>query len=802
MKRFRNLSLKTKLMFISMLTCIPVLFLTALFFVTIERATYRKELVHNISTLAEVIGINSTAALVFQDPKTAGETLSALSAEPYVVAASIVDRDGDIFATYQRNAKNQRRVSEEDSFRLPTDISEAGKGQEIHRFIDGAFVLTRPILFRDNPIGQVFIRVDLSGFHQKMAVLVAVVIAVMLAAVALAFILSFRLQQLISNPILNLAEKVGIITRESNYSIRAEKYGDDEIGDLIAGFNEMLTQIEKRDLELAAHRDTLEEQVSERTAELAQAIDQLQAEMTERKRTQKALRQSEARYREMFENMSNGVAICRESGDGNEFILTDLNKAAERIIHTSRDHVMGKQVSAVFPVDDDSDFTGVLRQVWKSGTPEHVPAKLYDDGRIVVWIESFVYKLMTDDVVVIFSDETSRKQAETEKERMEKQLLRAQKMEAIGMLAGGVAHDLNNILSGVLSYPELLLYDLGDDDPMREPLETIQQSGHRAAAIVQDLLTLARRGVAVTQDVCLNDIVSDYLKSPEFEKLLTYHPHVHVKAQLDDENYIVQGSSVHLSKTIMNLTSNAAEAMPDGGTVTISVSNAYVDTPLPGYDAVEPGDFVVLKVADEGIGITPADMERIFEPFYTKKVMGRSGTGLGMAVVWGTVKDHHGYIDVQSSNGQGTVFTLYFPSTGLQKPKPASVDQQKLPKGKGETVLVVDDVPEQRKIACYMLQRLGYTAEAVPSGEKAVVYIQNNRADLLLLDMIMDPGIDGYETYRRILNISPGQKAIIASGFSESARVRMTQDLGAGDYVKKPYTLDQLAAAVHKALSC
>jgi len=770
-------------------------------FITIERATYRNELIHNTSTLAEVIGINSTAALVFNDPNTAIETLAALSAEPYVVAAAIIDRNGGMFATYIKKPDGKTLRSAKAFIRLSEDLIDAGAKKETHHFHGGSFVLIRPILFRGVPIGQVFIRVDLTGFHEKLAMYAAVAMGVMLAAVALAFFLSFRLQLLISKPILNLADKVGIISREGNYSIRAEKHGDDEIGDLIAGFNEMLTQIEKRDVELAAHRDNLEDQVSERTAELARAIDQLQSEMTERKRTQKALRQSEARYREMFKHMSNGVALYKASEDGREFYLSDLNKAAERITHVDREHVMGKQLLKVFPAHADSGFIDVLRRVWQSGSAVHVPATLYDDGRIFVWMESFVYKLITNDVVVIFSDETNRKQAETEKERMEKQLLRAQKMEAIGMLAGGVAHDLNNILSGILSYPELLLLDLEADHPMRDPLETIQQSGQRAAAIVQDLLTLARRGVAVTENVCLPDIVTIYLKSPEFGKLLTYHPNVQVKAKLDEENLIVKGSAVHLSKTVMNLTSNAAEAMPDGGTVTISVSSAYVDTPLPGYDAVEPGDFVVLKVEDEGIGITPNDMERIFEPFYTKKVMGRSGTGLGMAVVWGTVKDHHGYIDAQSTPGQGTVFTLYFPSAGSQETVVVTDSEQKLPQGRGETILVVDDVQEQRKIACYMLQRLGYSAKAVPSGEKAVVYFQENNADLLLLDMIMDPGIDGYETYRRILKISPDQKAIIASGFSESVRVRMTQKLGAGEYVKKPYTLEQLAVAVNNALS-
>jgi two-component system cell cycle sensor histidine kinase/response regulator CckA len=258
----------------------------------------------------------------------------------------------------------------------------------------------------------------------------------------------------------------------------------------------------------------------------------------------------------------------------------------------------------------------------------------------------------------------------------------------------------------------------------------------------------------------------------------------------------ISGSPVHLSKTVMNLVSNAAEAMPDGGTISISTRNRYLDNPVDGYDEIEEGDYVILKVSDTGIGIRPEDKERIFEPFYTKKVMGRSGTGLGMAVVWGTVKDHKGYIDLKSIEGKGTTFTLYYPVTR----ESMHVDESSLVaadhNGKGETILVVDDVAQQRQIASLMLSKLGFSVNSVPSGEEAVEYIKNKPVDLIVLDMIMDPGIDGLETYKRILKHQPDQKAIIASGFSETWRVKEAQRLGAGAYVKKPYTIDKIGQAV------
>ncbi len=395
---------------------------------------------------------------------------------------------------------------------------------------------------------------------------------------------------------------------------------------------------------------------------------------------------------------------------------------------------------------------------------------------------------------------SERRQAENERIKLQDQLQRAEKMEAIGMLAGGVAHDLNNILSGLVSYPELLLMDTPENSPLKKPLMTIKKSGEKAATIVEDLLTLARRGVAVSETVNLNRIITDYLSNPEHKGLLSHHPKVVVETRLAPDLFNISGSNIHLFKTVMNLISNAAEAMPSGGRVVISTENRYVDRPIRGYDRVVEGDYAVLTIADTGAGISPEDRDRIFEPFYTKKVMGRSGTGLGMAVVWGTVKDHNGYIDMETTEGKGTTFTLYFPvSREAPADEQAASSIQNL-QGHGERILVVDDVEEQRQIASALLRKLGYSVTALSSGEEAVDHLKEHRSDLVVLDMIMDPGMDGLDTYKSILELHPGQKAVIASGFSETERVHQAQELGAGPYIKKPYTLEKLAFAVKEEL--
>lgn len=404
------------------------------------------------------------------------------------------------------------------------------------------------------------------------------------------------------------------------------------------------------------------------------------------------------------------------------------------------------------------------------------------------------------DIIGLAIGTANQKRATEEKEALTSRLRRAEKMEALGTLAGGVAHDLNNILSGIVTYPELLLLQLPQDSNLREPVKTILTSGKRAAAIVQDLLTMARRGVATMEVVDLNRVVEDYINSPEYHELISYHTHANIECRLEPGLLNILGSSVHLSKTLMNLVANGLEAIPEIGRVTISTENCYIDRPVKGYDVVNEGDYVALTVKDTGIGISSKDFNRIFEPFYTKKKMGRSGTGLGMAVVWGTVKDHQGYIDFESHENRGSRFTLYFPVTRKlsDDTSPKEMDTYL---GNGESILVVDDVEEQREIASAILTALGYRVDSVESGEAAIEYLHNNKADLIILDMIMDPGIDGLDTYREIINHWPDQKVIITSGFSETERTREVLHLGASVYLKKPYTIEKFGTAVYSVLS-
>jgi PAS domain S-box-containing protein len=514
------------------------------------------------------------------------------------------------------------------------------------------------------------------------------------------------------------------------------------------------------------------------------------------------LQVSEEKYRSILESIDDGYFEVDLTGN-----LMFLNESTCRMLGYGRHELLGMNYSQFMDTLTSEKVFRTFSAVYRTGEATRaLDWKMLRKDKSECFVQALVSLIRNPAGEPIgfrglARDVTGQILAEKERMVLEARLQQAEKMKAIGTLAGGVAHDLNNVLSGIVSYPELLLMDLPEDSPLRKPILTIQKSGEKASAIVQDLLTLARRGVAVSQVISLNQVVDDYLKSAEYVKMRAMYSEVDIKVETTPNLLNMIGSPVHISKSLMNIVNNAAEAMPAGGEIRIKTENRYVDHPVKGYDAIAAGEYVVLSVSDDGIGISAADIERIFEPFYTKKVMGRSGSGLGMAVVWGTVKDHKGYIDVESRPKRGTTFTLFFPVTRKDLSRKNEPFPREKYMGRNESILIVDDVAEQREIASELLKKLGYTVTSVPSGEAAVDYLKTARVDLVILDMIMEPGMDGLETYRKILSLNPGQKAIIASGFSETGLVREVQRLGAGVYVKKPYTTEEIGVAVHRVLN-
>lgn len=540
----------------------------------------------------------------------------------------------------------------------------------------------------------------------------------------------------------------------------------------------------------AAMNITLRIKVKNRTQALSSANEKLQGEVQIREKIEEELR----KYERIVASSTDHMAMIDLA-----YAYQAVNDAALKAIGKDRGEVIGKKTWEI--LNGNLPRETHQQRLERAFSGQTVKYRTWIDfpdlGRRYMDIVYTPYVQSDDRIagcVVNARDITERYE-------LEKKLENAQKMEFMGTIAGGVAHDLNNILSGIVSYPELLLLQLPEDSPLKKPIETIKRSGEKAAVIVQDLLTLARRGAATHQPVDLNKIITQFLNSPECHRIQSFHPTIRIKTVLAERLRSISGSSVHLSKTVMNLLYNAAEAMPDGGEIRLSTQHRDLKEAIVGDTNISAGEYVMLEIADNGIGISREDLKKIFEPFYTKKIMGRSGTGLGLAVVWGTVMDHHGHIEVESDGHRGTVFRLYLPVSQDDAQSAAGVMKARDYMGNGESILIVDDLEEQREIASSILSALGYSVATVPSGEDAIAYLKKDTVDVVILDMLMPPGIDGLTTYEEILKNNPGQKAIIASGFAETVRVKNALNLGVGQFIKKPYTIGDVGFAVKKALA-
>ncbi|MGD9212860.1 MAG: response regulator [Desulfobacteraceae bacterium] len=752
-QRFRSRSITQTLVNITMLTSTIALVIATTIFIVNDLFSTRKSLKEGLFTVARITGINCAAALTFNDSKAAEENLQTFTAVPKIKQALVLTAESKIFARYPANKRDKDPDRDQFLSQLHQPIPDSATTIQIlqgnHRFHGRHLHLVEPIIFEGEYLGWIYLLGDMADFYQRLKWDALICFFILIFCSSVAFLLSKKLQHRISAPILNLASAMDQISRDKNYKLRVKSSRKDEIGTLIKGFNEMLTQIQKQD----------------RALRLTQySIDHMADAAFWTQKPGKII----------YAN----TAACQKWG----YIDEELTRMTLSDIDVENTAAQMEQIWDNLNPNESLSFETIHQNKMGHLFPVEITISRVD-------FEGQAYHCC-------FARDIS------DRKEMMRQLQQAQKMEAIGTLAAGVAHDLNNVLGGLVSYPELLLLEIPKENHMYDIVQTIQKSGQKAADIVQDLLTLARRGVATstTATTNLNAIVSDYMNSPEYTKLCSYHSNVKVVTELSQNLFNITGSQVHIAKTVMNMVSNAAEAMPTGGKLTIKTENRSIDQPVNGYEKIEAGDYAVLIVSDTGIGISSEDLKKIFEPFFTKKVMGRSGTGLGMSVVWATVKDHHGFVNVYSNEGDGTSFELFFPITFHNLAPPInrfSIDNYL----GNESILVVDDIVEQREIASRILSKLGYHVTTVESGEKAIAYLSKRRIDLVVLDMIMEPGINGLETYRRILEIHPNQKAVIASGFSESEDVQEVQRLGAGLYVKKPYTLEKIGYAVRKVLS-
>ncbi len=510
-------------------------------------------------------------------------------------------------------------------------------------------------------------------------------------------------------------------------------------------------------------------------------------DVTDRRRAEETLRRSEEAYRALFEESVDGITITL----GRRIVCA--NQALAGILRLPMEDVLGREVlDFVHPDEREIARARIARRLAGEPQPD-VPSRyriLQPDGtlRVVEILSRRVEWQGEDALQTIVRDVT-------EQVRLQEQLQQALKMEAVGQLAGGIAHDFNNLMTGILCHAGLLKTDAPQGTAVRETAELIEGAARRAAELTSQLLGFARRGKQQDVPVDLVDTVRTSVR------LLSQSlpPPVVVETDFRSPEAYVRGDPVQVEQVVLNLAMNARDAMPDGGTVTFAVEEREVSE-ADCESHARPGRYTVLTVADTGVGIPKEQRSRVFEPFFTTKPQGR-GTGMGLAMVYGIVRNHGGWIDVDSAPGEGTTFRVFFPSAEVPQ------EDRAPPAGPADTaadrarILLVDDEELVRDVVCRMLERLGYEAVAVASGQEAVAYYRDAGDDVaaVIIDFRM-PGMDGRECFRTLKAMDPEVRAVLATGGGTQASMQDLLDEGLAALVKKPFEIGGLETTLRRVL--
>lgn len=532
--------------------------------------------------------------------------------------------------------------------------------------------------------------------------------------------------------------------------------------------------------------DELELRVAERTAELANANEALQAEIIERSRAEEALRAAAEEWRSTFDSTTDGISIHDSNGN-----ILRANAALGRLLGVYPDDMIGKKCYHLFhekenPIED----CPMAKSVQEKNT---VNTEIFEPF-LNRWLSITCSPLFRDKeaigVIHVARDITGRK-------KLEDQLRHAQKMEVIGQLAGGIAHDFNNILNAIMGFGSLIEMNMKEDDPNRIHLKEILNAGERAVHLTQGLLAFSRKQVIDPKPLNLNEII----KGVEKFLMRIIGEDIELKTSLSDCGLTVMVDGSQMQQVLMNLATNARDAMPNGGDLIIEAKQVGLDVEFikrHGYG--EAGRYALLTVTDSGIGMDEKTRERIFEPFFTTKELGR-GTGLGLAMVYGIIKQHDGFINVYSEPGKGTTFKIYLPLIKSEVEEKVSAMPAAYPEGGTEIVLVAEDDRAVRKLTKDILERFGYKVIAAEDGEEAIKKFKENKKEiqLLLLDVIM-PKKNGKEVYEEIRKINPGIKTIFLSGYTADL-IHKKGILEEGlNFMLKPVSPKELLRKVREAL--
>ncbi len=519
-----------------------------------------------------------------------------------------------------------------------------------------------------------------------------------------------------------------------------------------------------------------------------------------RRLTEEELRQSEELYRTVVAAMAEGVVVQERDGT-----ITACNKSAQRILGLTHDQILGRtsvdpRWQAVY--EDRSPFPGEKHPsmvALTTGKPvSNVCMGLQRSKNDTTWIlinaEPVFYPGTQEPrgVVTTFTDITDRK-------RLEEQLSHAQRLEGIGRLAGGVAHDFNNVLGIILGHCDLMAEKLPPDERIAVHTKAIRKSADHAAALTRQLLAFSRKQIMQMQRLNLNETVRNLMEM--LKRLIGEH--IELTAHLEPELGQVNVDPVQIEQVVMNLVVNARDAMPNGGRIVISTANVDLGSPLlVNSKPVPAGSYAMVSVSDTGHGMDEDTISHVFEPFYTTKEMGR-GTGLGLSIIYGIVRQSNGHIHIDSEPGKGSIFKIYLPRVESTAEEIRIPEAAETGTGEPGTILLVDDDPDLREMVSSMLASSGYTILTASSAVEAVAFEEHYAGPihLILTDMSLDGGEDGQELSRKIKAKRPDIKILLMSGYTESFVRGESPAIKGAAFLEKPFSSQQLRRKILQILN-